>query len=506
MDAYRALYQISKTLNADSDPDAMIRALLDQIVEYSGASKGFIVVREHGSFQEKYRVRYDPDALPPDQRRFSRSLVRQAIRSGELFLSEDISLEARFAEEKSVMALGKTAVAVAPLRRRDEVNAVVYLERSPDAGPFSEEAVFLIREFLDLAGVSIHRELERQGLRRFKQAHQHDLLASHDFAGIVARDPAMTALLRTVVQAARANATVLVRGETGTGKDLIARAVHRNSDRAEGPFVAIHCGALPETLFEAELFGHTRGAFTGAAQARQGRIAQAAGGTLFIDEVAEIPLAAQAKLLRFFQSGEFQRIGSDKVEKVDARIVAATHRDLEAMIEAGEFRQDLYYRLNVVALEIPPLRQRRGDIPVLIDHFLKKFGQRDKRAFRLTPDALNALERYDYPGNVRELMHLLERVCVLAQDAEIGRDLLPKNLVSQPGSSTLAAAPVSEFQSFHKRELKRVREEAVNLAVENVERQFLEGLLARSGGNVSEAARSAGLQRTYLHRLIAKYR
>ncbi len=508
MNVYQALYRISKTLHLETDRELMIRLLLDQVIAFTGAAKGFIVVRERGSFQEKYRVHYDPETLPPERRNFSRSLVRQAIRSGELFIFRDISMEQRFAREESVMALGGAAVAVAPLRFRGQVNAVIYLEKEREAGAFSEQAAEFINEFVDLAGASIHRELEREDLRVFKQAHEGDFLASHDFAGIIGRHPTMVSLLQTVVQAARSEATVLIRGETGTGKDLIARALCRNSRRADKPFVAIHCGALPETLFEAELFGHMRGSFTGAVKNRPGRVAQADGGTLFIDEVAEIPLSSQAKLLRFFQSGEFQRIGSDKVEQVDVRIVAATHRDLERMTADGEFRQDLYYRLKVVELEAPPLRARRSDIPLLIERFLEERRRRDRRELALDAEAMQALELYDYPGNVRELMHLIERASVLARDGMVGLENLPESVRANfwRRASAAGSSKTPRFSRYDKQELKTQRDAAIDSAVERVERAFIRGLLERAGGNVSEAARCAGLQRTYLHRLIAKYK
>src|SRR5262249_33633966 len=232
--------------------------------------------------------------------------------------------------------------------------------------------------------------------------------------GIVTRDPHMLELLRVVAQVADSEATVLVRGETGTGKELIARALHVNSGRRRRPFVILHCSALPASLLESELFGHIRGAFTGAERDRAGRIAQADGGTLFLDEVGEIPAEAQAKLLRFLQFGEIMRVGSDKVEKVDVRVVAATHQDLDAMIRERRFRQDLYFRLKVVELTVPPLRERPGDILLLADAFLQKKWRRPNERPRLTARAEKALVAHAWPGNVRELEGLIERACLLA--------------------------------------------------------------------------------------------
>jgi Nif-specific regulatory protein/two-component system response regulator HydG len=238
-----------------------------------------------------------------------------------------------------------------------------------------------------------------------------------------------------------------------------------------------------------------------------GRIAQADGGTLFIDEVAEIPPAAQAKLLRFFQFGEFQRIGSDRVERVNVRIIAATHQNLEQLVAEGRFRQDLYYRLNVVELEIPPLRERGSDVLLIADHFLQRF-QRGKET-ELTKEARMALERYHYPGNVRELAHAIEHACVLARNPRIELNLLPKAIqahFNQTGPSASWERDSDEFETFTNDELKAAREAVSKKAVEMVERAFVNGLLKRCEGNVSRAAREAGMHRTYLYKLLSKYK
>ncbi len=507
MSYYESLYRISKLLQIETRQDTLPRTMLEQVIAHTGAHKGFIVVKEEGSFQEKYHVHFDRDLIPARKRRFSRTLIREAITTRAAIFSEDITKDTRFVGTESVMILGSCSVMVTPLEFKDQVEAVIYMEKRDGEAPFTPDDQAFMKEFSQLAGFAIHRVLELETLARLKRIHERDFLNQYHFEGIIGRNPKITHLLETVVQVAKSDATALLIGETGTGKELIARAVYQNSQRADKPYITLHCGAMPETLFESELFGHKKGSFTGAHQDRSGRIAQAKGGTLFLDEVAEIPLATQAKLLRFIQFGEFQRVGSDHLEKVDIRLIAATHKDLAQMVEDGTFRQDLYFRLNVLELEIPPLRERKSDIPLLVDYFLKKYWKRDEKP-RLSNGSITALERYAYPGNVRELAHIVERMCVLARGPLLEASLLPKNLSEcvKEAQSPISSEAVVEFSSYSNDELKAARDHATREAVAQVEKTYLQGLLKLSDGNITRAAERAGMQRPYLHRLLAKYR
>lgn len=272
-----------------------------------------------------------------------------------------------------------------------------------------------------------------------------------------------------------------------------------NSSRAKKPFVALHTTALPGTVLESELFGHVRGAFTGADRDRAGRIASAAGGTLFLDEIAEIPLEVQAKLLRFLQFGEIQRLGSDKTERVSVRVVAASHQHLRDLVKAGRFREDLYYRLKVIELRIPPLRERRGDVALLVDRFVARHVKQTSQQRAFTAAARQVLERYDWPGNVRELEHAVERACLLSTAATMDIDLLPPELRDRDGSDP---GPAAVFAAYDHEELERARDEAVRAT----ESAFLEGLMTKHGGNVSLAARESGIHRMYLQKLLARHR
>jgi len=503
---YRALFELFKTLQTECDHPKLPRILLDRVIEFSEADKGFIVVREADDFQERYHVAFDPKLRTEQKRQFSRSLVREVIRSGEPILSRDISIDQRFESIASVRQLGSASVLVVPLRHGSTVNAVIYQEKHGD--PFGDTELAFAREFADMAGLTLHLAVERESLRKYKQDRETDVFQRYDFGKITTNHPKMLRMLEMVGRIAQSDATVLIRGDTGTGKELIAQAIYKNSARRHKPFVTLHCGALPETLLESELFGHKRGAFTGAHADRSGRIAIAHGGTLFIDEVAEIPLTTQAKLLRFFQFGEFQRIGSDRTEKVDVRIVAATHAPLDKLVESGQFRADLYYRLKVIEIRIPALAERQSDLSLLLDAFLFKFWPPRQGVPHLTPRAYEALLAHAFPGNVRELEHLVQRMCLLAHGPSLDLDVLPPEIAATQRhrhQTEVNSANSPVFLDYSNQELKLARRQATKHAVDHVEKAFLEGLLLRSDGNIKKAAELSGMQRTYIYKLLAKH-
>jgi transcriptional regulator with GAF, ATPase, and Fis domain len=495
---YEELFQISKLLLAEEDDERTPEVLLRRIVERCGAETGFVVVREEGSFQQKFDVGYDREQLSASERRYSRTLVREAIETGKVLYLPNLIEDSRFGSGESALVIGRCCALVAPLRHDGEVYGVVYLENRHRVDSFDEESRAFLAELAEIAGLFLKRASDREELRRRNRSLERDLFAQHDFAGIVTRDSRMLEVLRIVAQVAGADAPILVLGETGTGKELIARALHVNSPRRGRPFITVHCSALPGTLLESELFGHVAGAFTDAKKDRPGRLASAHGGTLFLDEVGEIPIEAQAKLLRFLQFGEIQRLGSDRTEKVDVRIVAATHRDLRQMTKDGRFREDLYFRLKVLDLTLPPLRERRGDVPLLADHFLRRSWRRPGERPRWTPRAERAFQGYDYPGNVRELAHAVERACLLARGPELDVELLPPELAC--AATDPREAPV--FAEITAAALNEAREAAVDA----VERSFVKELMSRCEGNVSRAAREAGLHRSYLQKLLARHR
>ncbi|MBR3664184.1 MAG: sigma-54-dependent Fis family transcriptional regulator [Desulfovibrio sp.] len=324
-----------------------------------------------------------------------------------------------------------------------------------------------------------HTSLEPRSLRNLVESEEQNF-------GILGQSPLMQKLLEDIKIVAPTEATVLITGESGTGKELVARALHSQSERAKEPFVVVNCAAFAETLLESELFGHEKGAFTGAEKSREGRFVQADHGTLFLDEIGEMPLGLQAKLLRCLQQGEVQRVGADKPITVDVRVLAATNRKLEDEVAQGHFRQDLFFRLNVISLEVPSLRSRRQDIPLLAVHFLRLFATRNKKELkRFAPRALDAMLRYDWPGNVRELENAVERAVIMARENQITREDLPQAVLGADREGSDASL--------------------TGLTLDDVERLAIEQTLKETGDNKSETARRLGITRATLHNKLKKY-
>ncbi len=333
-----------------------------------------------------------------------------------------------------------------------------------------EELALMLRKIVE------HQELVKENLLLRKRLSER-----RGYENIVGRSAAMQNVFQLIETVADTNATVLITGETGTGKELVARAVHANSSRRYSPFIAVSCGALPETLLESELFGYEKGAFTGADRMKKGRFELAHGGTLFLDEIGEISAATQVKLLRVLQERSFCRLGGVEVIEVDVRLIAATNRDLEAEIKRGNFRSDLYYRLNVVNIKVPPLRERKEDIPLLAESFMEKYNlEFNKRFDRVERRALEAMMEYAWPGNVREFENVIERAIVIDKGPEIKAKHLP----------------------FSKRELMSYSEAET---LEEVERRHIRNMLERHQWNVARTARALDIDRTTLHKKIQKY-
>jgi transcriptional regulator with PAS, ATPase and Fis domain len=310
-------------------------------------------------------------------------------------------------------------------------------------------------------------------------------------AHIIGRSPRMQRIFRFVSKIAPTESSVLLTGESGTGKELLARSIHYQSRRSGGPFLAINCGALPENLLESELFGHVRGAFTGASVDKKGLFEQADGGTLLLDEVGELALPSQVKLLRALQEGEVRRVGANTSVRVDVRILSATNRDLRRAMEEGSFREDLYYRLNVFQIEVPPLRERREDIPLLAGYFLEKMAAKMKKSLRgFSPEAQILLMRYPYPGNVRELENAIQRAVALAEGDMIRPEDLPPRMREIETKRLAAPTGVTEIPD--------------GLTLAEVETLYIRRALDRAGGNVSQAAKSLGISRSTLWRKMKK--
>jgi two-component system response regulator HydG len=325
---------------------------------------------------------------------------------------------------------------------------------------------------------------------------RHELRSRDGLTGVVGTSESMRAVADIVRRVAPSSASVLITGESGTGKELVARALHGESPRAQGRFVAINCAALPGHLLESELFGHEKGAFTGADNQRRGLLEYAAGGTFFLDEICDMSLDLQAKLLRVLQEGEARRVGGEEERALDLRFISATNMDPRQAVTDGRLRQDLFFRLNVVPLALPALRERRADIPLLVEHFLRRAGERYERpGMRVLPAAMDRMMAYAWPGNVRELQNAVERMVLMASQETLGVALLPAEI---RGGDALdaAATPTLHEQPYH---------EARASMVASFERRYLAALLEETEGNVSEAARRAGIDRKTIHRMLDRH-
>jgi two-component system response regulator HydG len=345
----------------------------------------------------------------------------------------------------------------------------------------------------DKLRLTLERAMEHTRLKEENRLLRESLGKQFDRRNIIGKSSTMLTLLETVAQVAPSEAIVLISGESGTGKELIAGALHFNSLRKTGPFVKINCAAITETLLESELFGHEKGAFTGADRRKEGRFSQAHGGTLFLDEVSEMSLMMQVKLLRALQEREFNRVGGETTIQVDVRVIAATNKNLMEQINEGAFREDLYYRLNVVELHVPPLRKRKQDIPLLTRHFLEMFADKNRKAIKgFTPKAMDNLIRYDWPGNVRELMNAVERGVVLARSNYLGVEDFPFMKDSLLQNDQDSANPAELAMSG-------------DMSLEDVEKAAILNTMEAAGGNKSEAARRLGITRKTLHKKLKAY-
>jgi DNA-binding NtrC family response regulator len=340
----------------------------------------------------------------------------------------------------------------------------------------------------------IERALRERALQDELAQLRAGLQRQFSFQNILSKNQRMHEIFELISNVAHTNSTVLIEGETGTGKEQVARAIHTSAKERAGPFVAINCAALPETLLESELFGHEKGAFTSAIGQRKGRFEMAEGGTIFLDEIGDMPAPMQAKLLRVLQERSFERVGGTETICVDVRVVTASNRSLAQLVKDGKFREDLYYRLNVIKIDLPPLRDRREDIPLLAMHFIAKYSRAGESAKQISPDAMQVLLSYSWPGNIRELENAIERACVTCRDRVIQVENLPPDLLLPPKPN----APLSI-------DLKRSLADYLHDAVAQIERDYISKALAETRGHISECARICGLSRRSITAKMTEY-
>src|ERR1700733_9878438 len=473
------LYQVSRALLKEGEYGELLSGLLDTLIEGLGADRGFVVVREGGEFRATAARNFRSEALSRVEEAVSRSIARTVMESGRAVLIGDASMTEPYSRQPSIQQLSLRSVLCAPLVASDEAFALIYLENREVTNCFTEEHRDLLDEVCALAAPRLRAAVAMSQAQRRAAALE---LVHSQSDGILTSDPGMARLLQTVHQIATTDLPVLIEGETGTGKELIARAVYRHSARVKGPFIALNCAAIPATLIGSELFGFVQGAFTGANRDRVGFIGAAHRGTLFLDEIGDLPLDLQPHLLRVLQSGEFARLGNSRTEQVDVRFIAATNRDLESEVKAGRFRADLFFRLSAVTLRLPPLRERPHDTRLLAEHFVRAAAARYGRPVpRLTEPCLSALTAYSFPGNVRELESEMSRLAILASpDLPCGPELLNERLRNRGNSQSAALSQTTSFAL---------------MSLQEMEKRLIWRVLEHTEGNRTRAAEILGISR-----------
>jgi Nif-specific regulatory protein len=423
------LYKVSQVLSRS----LQLRETLDEVLKLLDScgllSCGMVSLLDHDSGELTVCALHDKCARPTETVRYrpGEGIIGIIMERGESIVVENLSDETRFLDRLGVYNPDLPFIGV-PIRIGEQGQpAGVLAAQPPSRRQLPEQARFL-EMVANLIGQTVRLsrkvENERQEIEAERDKLRREVRAEHGFDSIVGHTAVMRRVFNQVRQVAKWNTTVLIRGESGTGKELIANAIHYNSPRANGSFIKLNCASLPDTLLESDLFGHEKGAFTGAVSQRKGRFERADGGTLFLDEIGEISAAFQAKLLRVLQEGEFERVGGLRVLKVDVRVIAATNRNLEEAVEKGNFREDLYYRLNVMPIHMPALRERIEDIPDLACFLVAKIAGHQGRPLTILDSAIRLLMRHEWPGNVRELENCLERAAILSEDGEISRDII----------------------------------------------------------------------------------
>lgn len=486
---YERLYASGILFQSETEMVSLMEKAIETVVKELEADEGFIVlVNDQQIFDTIVSKDMDPE-VERSAKEMSTSIIKNALASLHPLHLNDLKAEEEFSLKHSVVSLGLTAALCVPLVSGQKVLGAVYIDRRNKTLPFKDsDLIFLIsfaKQIVKGLEVSLEiRELEER-LEEKPKLDLAQLRSEFKSDELIGSSIKLFNTLKLASKVSNTDASVLVLGENGTGKELLARAIHNNSSRAGKPFVAVNCGAIPSDLLESELFGYESGAFTGAVKSKPGRLEVADGGTVFLDEIGEMSVNLQAKLLRVLQTKEIERLGGLESKKIDVRFIAATNRDLSAMITEKLFREDLYYRLKVIEIVLPPLRERREDIEELSNYFLKKFSPVNE-TLTFSEEAMFVLERYDWPGNVRELENVVQRCVILSKEKIIMPTDLPPEIFTE------------EFKSFSVSKDQTLEE------AENEFRKMYLLKILRKVGSKSEAAKILGINRSHLHKLISQ--
>lgn len=480
-----ALYEISKLLGSSLNIKSNLRGVMRVLAEYLDMKRGTVAIRQESEVSIIAAHGMSEEEIRRGRYRLGEGIIGRVAKLGSPIVIPNIGEEPLFLNKtgaRKTILKENIAFLCVPIKFKNEVLGVLSVDRLFDSKAVTfEEDVRLLKIIASLVAqsVKLHREWEkeREAFNEEKQNLTRQLRGIYRVENIIGQSDTMQEVFEAVHRVAPAKATVLLRGESGTGKELVAKAIHYMSQRAKGPFIKFNCASIPEGLLESELFGHEKGSFTGATSLRKGRFELANGGTIFLDEIGDLPITLQPKILRVLQEKEFERVGGERTIKVDIRLIAATSRNLEEFVSTGRFREDLYYRLNVVPLSLPALRERKVDIPPLVDHFMKKYNEENLKSVKVSAEALNAFMDYEWPGNVRELENTIERLVVMSSGTVINLPDVPLNIRDQ------------SLRSRHTIKLKN----ALPSTIAEIEKATILDALKTSGWVQARAARLLGL-------------
>lgn len=488
-------YQIGRLMLTDSDLHNGLVLSLDQIVEVSGAERGMIILFTENSKNifESARSFNKKNIIHPEKD-IPENIIQEVKENARQIILNNASEYPTFKKKNRIACLKISSIICYPLSYNNKIFGVVYLDNRRNSHSFKNNEIQSVQHFANFISLAAYRAFEIKQLNNCVSSLEYELRKKYKFEPIISHNPKIIEIFKLISQVADTDATILIQGKSGTGKELIAHAIHRNSNRAAKPFIAINCGSLADSLLESELFGHVQGAFTNAIYNKPGWIKQADEGTFFLDEVGLMSQALQTKMLRLLQTGEYSPVGCSKVFHCNIRLIAATNLNLEEMVSQGKFREDLYYRLNVINIEIPPLRDRRNDILLLAGHFLRIFSRRyQKDNIMFSKKSETILLSYDYPGNIRELEHIIQRAVLVAD----GPLIEPYHLslkVCKDQSDLPDSAEISTFK-IAKQDM-----------IEHFEHDYIQDTLTLSHGNISQAAKIAGINVKNFYVKMKKYR
>ncbi len=489
-DRLKALYHAGVSLNSKAEVESVLEYAIDQVTIHLRAERGFLILIDDRLEREYFVSKnFDGEDIDHPAEEVCQTVIRKTVEALQPLKVDDDSLTESIVKQGSFIKLGLRSVLSVPVLYRKQLLGVVYLDRRQDDRTFSESDLGFLIAFAGQIAVRVF-ELKRS-LAQVAEYEKRDknrleeLRGRFNFSEIIGRSEKLVRVLELAAKVAPSEANVLIVGESGVGKELIARAIHYNSDRCEMRFVAINCGAIPSELLESELFGYEPGAFTGAVRQKPGKFELAHGGTIFLDEIGELSVQLQVKILRVVQMKEIERLGGTIPKRIDIRLIAATNRNLGELVKSGQFREDLYYRLKVVEIELPPLRERRDDIGLLIHHFLNKHS--NGKAFKIADEALDVLEQYRWDGNVRELENVIQRAIVLSESDTIMVGDLPVEIVANSES-----------------DYRITRDLPLDAAETDFRRWYVLRALRKTNSNKTKAAELLGINRTHFFRMLAQ--